>query len=152
MIKFKIIKGDDGYLQGKDFRYAILNKEMGFSDGFEECDGNAFHIVGREEGIVMCYARLHKIGEYVFCIDKIAVRKEDRKQYVGDTMIRALEDKAVSEIGAIILTNVPENAWEFFSHEDYIQLDDIYEENGVKYKKMKRDLTKVRGCRGGHCK
>lgn len=152
MIKFKIIKGEDGYQQGKDFRYEILNKEMGFSDGFEECDRNAFHIIGREEGIVMCYARLHKIGEYVFCIDKMAVRKEDREQYVGDTMIRALEDKAVSEIGAIILTNVPENAWEFFSHEDYIQLDDAYEENGVKYKKMKRDLTKVRGCRGGHCK
>lgn len=152
MIKFKIIKGEDGYQQGKNFRHEILNAEMGFADQFEECDKNAFHIVGRENDMVMCYARLYKTGDYVFCIDKMAVKKEDRKQYVADTMIRALEDKAVSEIGAIILTNVPENAWEFFEHEDYFQVGDIYEDNGVKYKKMKRDLTKIRGCRGGHCK
>ena len=152
MIKFKIIKGEDGYLAGKEFRHNILCGEMGFSDEYETCDNDAFHIVGREEGIVMCYARLHKIGDYVFCIDKMAVRKEDRKQYVGDTMLIAVEVKDVSELVSIILTNVPENAWEFFSCEDYIQIDDIYEDNGIRYKKMKRDLTKVRGCRGGHCK
>lgn len=152
MIKFKIIFGEEGYLQGKDFRYEILHDEMNFEDGFEEADKNAFHIVGREEGVVMCCARLHKTGDYVFCIDKMAVRKEDRQQYVGDTMIRALEDKAVSQIGAVILSQVPENAWAFFEHEDYVQVDDIYECDGVRYKKMKRDLTKIRGCRGGHCK
>ena len=64
-------------------------------------------------------------------------------------MIRALEDKAVSLIGALISVNVPENAWEFFEHEEYVPVGDIFVDNGVKYKKMKRDLTKIRGCRGG---
>ncbi len=151
MIKFKIVFGDDGYLQGKDFRYTILHNEMNFSDSYEEYDKNAFHIIGRENDEVMCYARLYKTGDYVFCIDKIAVKKEDRMQYVGDTLIRALEDKAVCEIAALIVTTVPESAWNFFEHEDYVQVGDEFLENGVKYKKMKRDLTKVRGCRGGKC-
>lgn len=148
MIKFKIIKGEEGYLQSKDFRHSILCDEMGFSDEFEEEDKLAYHIVGREEGEVICSARFYKTGDYIGTIDKICVRKEDRKQYVADTMIRALEDKAVSEITAIIISQASENAWEFFEHEGYTAIDE-YTENGVNYKKMKRDLTKVRGCRGG---
>ena len=151
MIKFKIIFGDDGYFQGKDFRYNILHNELNFSDSYEETDKKAFHIVGRENDEVMCYARLYKTGDYVFCIDKIAVKKEDRMQYVGDTLIRALEDKAVSEIAALIVTVVPENAWEFFKHEDYVQVGEIFTKDRINYKTMKRDLTKVRGCRGGKC-
>jgi len=151
MIKFKIIFGEDGYLQGKDFRYEILHNEMNFSDDYENEDKKAFHMIGRENDEVMCYARLYKTGDYVFCIDKIAVKKEDRMQYVGDTLIRALEDKAVSEIAALIVTVVAENAWEFFEHEDYIQVGEMFKKDGVNYKTMKRDLTKVRGCRGGKC-
>lgn len=152
MIKFKIIYGEEGYSQCRDFRYDILHNEMNFEDGFEEADKNAYHIVGREDGVVMCSARLYKIGDYTFSIDKLAVRKEDRLQYVADTMLRALEDKAVSLVAAFIITHVPQNAWEFFEHEGYVSVDDIYEVNSIKYKKMKRDLTKIRGCRGGSCK
>ena len=151
MIKFKIIFGDDGYQQGKDFRHKILHDEMNFSDIYENVDKNAYHIVGRENDEVMCYARLYRTGDYVFCIDKIAVKKEDRMQYVGDTLIRALEDKAVCEIGALIVTTVPENAWAFFEHEDYLPVGEIFTDNSINYKTMKRDLTKVRGCRGGKC-
>ena len=78
----------------------------------------------------------------------MAVRKEDRLQYVGDTMIRAFEDRAVSEVGAVIYIDAPENSWEFFEHEDYIQCGEIYSNDGIKYRKMKRDLTKIRKCRG----
>jgi len=144
MIKFKLIEGLEGYEFCKDFR-----KEMFENDILEEIDKNAIHMYGTENGEVICCARLHKIGDYVFTIDKVAVIPKDRKQYVGDTMIRALEDKAVSLIGALISVNVPENAWEFFEHEEYVPVGDIFVDNGVKYKKMKRDLTKIRGCRGG---
>lgn len=144
MIKFKLIEGLSGYEPCKAFR-----KEIFPDDSFEEIDKNAIHMHGTENDEVICCARLHKIGDYVFCIDKVAVAKKDRKQYVGDTMIRALEDKAVSLIGALISVEVPENAWDFFEHEEYVALGDVYEIDGVKYKKMKRDLTKIRGCRGG---
>lgn len=149
MIKFKLIHGLEGYEHTKDFRKKILCDEMGFIDGLEEIDKDAIHMHGRENDEVICCARLHKIADYVYCIDKVAVSPKDRRQYVGDTMIRALEDKAVSLVGALISVVVPENAWEFFEHEDYVTVGDIFIENGVKYKKMKRDLTKVRRCRGG---
>ncbi len=143
MIKFKLISGLSGYELCKDFRKEI------FKDDVEEKDKNAIHMFGCEDGEVICCARMYKTGDYVFCIDKVGVAQKDRKQYVGDTMIRALEDKAVSLIGALICTIVPENAWEFFEHEGYSQVGDAFVEDGITYKKMKRDLTKIRGCRGG---
>lgn len=143
MIKFKLIEGVEGYEFCKDFRSMIFN------DTFDEIDKNAIHMHGKENGEVICCARLYKKSDYVFCIDKVAVREEDRRQYVGDTMIRALEDKAVSLVGALISVDVPENAVEFFKHEDYIEAGNEFVENGIKYIKMKRDLTKIRGCRGG---
>ena len=148
MITFKIKKGADGFKESEKFRQTVLSDECGFADSYDEYDDIAFHIVGYEKGDIICCARLYKIKDYCFTIDKMAVRKEDRLQYVGDTMIRALEDKAVSEVGAVVYIDAPENTWEFFEHEDYIEYGDIYIENGIKYKKMKRDLTKIRKCRG----
>ncbi len=143
MIKFKLVYGVEGYELCKNFRKSI------FSDSFEDTDKDAIHMYGWKNDEVICCARLHKTGDYVFCIDKVAVADGDRKQYIGDTMIRALEDRAVSLVGALICTNVPEDAWEFFEHEEYTSVGDVYVEDGIKYKKMKRDLTKIRGCRGG---
>ncbi len=143
MIKFKLISGLGGYEFCKDFRKEI------FKDDVEEIDKSAIHMFGCENEEVICCARLYKTDDYVFCIDKVGVAKKDRKQYVGDTMIRALEDKAVSLVGAVICTSVPENAWGFFEHEGYSQVGDAFVENGITYKKMKRDLSKIRGCRGG---
>lgn len=152
MIRFKLIKGINGYNLCAHFRKSILSDEVGLSDCFDSHDENAFHIIGKENDEIICCARLYKTGNYLFCIDKMAVRKQDRLQYVGDTMIRALEDRAVTEMGAVIMTQVPQNAWEFFSREDYAAVGEDYTENGVIYKNMKRDLTKIRGCRGGHKK
>ena len=148
MITFKIIKGAQGYKQAAEFRHSILTYECGFADSYDKYDDIAFHIVGYESGNIISYARLYKIRDYCFAIDKMAVRKEDRLQYVGDTMIRAFEDRAVSEVGAVIYIDAPENSWEFFEHEDYIQCGEIYSNDGIKYRKMKRDLTKIRKCRG----
>lgn len=149
MIKFKYICGQDGYEQAKDLRYRILNDEMGFSEAADEHEKDAIHIIGRENDVPMCYGRLYKIADYTFIIDKICVKKEDRLQYVGDTILRALEDRAVSEIGIFIYVTSPAESKEFFLHEGYVELDEQYEQNGKNFTKMKKDLTKVRGCRGG---
>lgn len=151
MIKFKIIKGINGYLIAKEFLDEIFINELKTDNKSDINDEKAFHIVGIENEKVICYARLYKTEEYIFTIDKIAVNKPDRLQYIGDTMIKALEDRAVSEIASFIISDVPQYAWEFFEHEDYREYGDIFIINNVKYKKMKRDLSKIRGCRGG-CK
>ena len=149
MIKFKFVPGEEGYLQSKEFRKEILLNEMKYNEDKDEYDNQAIHIIGRENDIVMCYGRLYKTGDYVFSIDKVCVNKEDRMQYVGDTIMRALEDRAVGEIAVFITTVVPEPAWEFFTHEGYEKDGDEFLENGISYLKMTKDLTKIRGCRGG---
>lgn len=151
MIKFKIIFGEEGYFQSKDFRNEVLSGEMNYPENKDDFDEKAYHIIGRENDVVMCYGRLYETSKYTFSIDKVCVNKEDRMQYVGDTILRALEDRAVSLIGAIINIKAPKDAWEFFLHEDYHDVGEEFIEDGVTYKMMKKDLTKVRGCRGG-CK
>ena len=69
--------------------------------------------------------------------------------YVADTMLRALEDKAVSMISSQIFVDAPKNTFEFFIHEGYVDENLDYIKDEVLFKKLKKDLTKVRGCRGG---
>ena len=149
MIKFKFVRGEDGYEQSKEFRNEILQLEMNYPEAHDEHDGDAFHIIGRENDIIICYGRMYRVSDYAFVIDKVCVNPDDRRQYVADTILRALEDRAVCEIGAIIYVTVPDEAREFFEHEDYIAICEPFEENSITYTKMKKDLTKVRGCRGG---
>lgn len=149
MIKFKFKEGTEGFECGREFRNAVLAKEMGFEDGHDEKDDTAIHIVGIENEKVICYGRMYSAGDYVYAVDKICVDKKDRKQYVGDTVLRAFEDRAVTNMAGIIIADVPECAAEFFIHEDYFKTGEEYTKNSIKYYKMKKDLTKVRGCRGG---
>ena len=149
MIKFKFVRGEDGYEQSREFREKILKNEMNFPEAHDEHDSDCIHFIGREEGIIMCYGRMYKIAEYTFSIDKVCVEKDDRMQYVGDTVLRALEDRIVGEIGSMIYIKSPKSALEFFEHEGYVCIADEFEEDGIIYIKMKKDLTKVRGCRGG---
>ena len=149
MIKFKMITGTQGYMEGYAFRHGILSGEMGLPDEKDEIDDTAIHIVGKENEKVICYARLYPAGDYTYAIDKLCVNKADRKQYVADTILRAFEDRAVSNMAGIILVDAPESAAEFFLCEDYFKTGEEYTKGDIKYYKMKKDLTKVRGCRGG---
>ena len=149
MIKFKMITGIQGYEKGYEFRHGILADEMGYTDEKDEIDDIATHIVGVENGKIICYGRLYPAGEYAYGIDKVCVNKADRKQYVADTILRAFEDRAVGNMAGIIIVSVPSDAVEFFLHEDYFKTGEEYVNEGITYYKMKKDLTKVRGCRGG---
>lgn len=149
MIKFKYVYGEEGYEQSKEFRKTILHDEMNYKEEKDSHDADAIHFIGREEGVIICYGRMYRIAEYTFCIDKVCVNKADRMQYVGDTVLRALEDRAVSEIGTTITIKATKDSFEFFEHEGYFDVGEEFLEDGIIYKKMKKDLTKVRGCKGG---
>lgn len=149
MIKFKYVYGEEGYEQSKEFRKIIFCDEMNYKEEKDAHDDSAIHFIGREEDVIMSYGRMYKIADYTFCIDKVCVNKADRRQYVGDTVMRALEDKAVAEIGTTIVTKATKESFEFFGHEGYFDIGEEFEEDGIVYKKMKKDLTKVRGCKGG---
>lgn len=149
MIKFKLVNGKEGYEKTKEIREKLLSLEKDIPYEYEKTDDEAIHIYGEYKDRLICYARMYKSSEYTFSIDKIVVDTDFRKKYVADTIIRAFEDRAVALGVGLIKSKVSEGAWEFFEHEGYECVGDVFEENKVLYKLMKRDLTKIRGCKGG---
>lgn len=132
MITFKIKTGIDGYNMTSALREEYLN-----TGAVDEHDADAIHIAGYENGKVICVGRMYTTGSIRCVIDNVIVDNDNRMQYVGDTVMRALEDKAVQIMRAFIDVQPTENSRAFFKAEGYVGAD-----------KMSKDLTKVRGCRG----
>lgn len=132
MITFKMKTGLEGYEMTKDIREKYLG-----TGNVDEHDTNALHIAGYENGIVICSGRLYARDNISCIIDNVTVDEDNRMQYVGDTVLRALEDRAVGMMKAIVRITPTEESRGFFEAEGYIGKDE-----------MKKDLTKVRGCRG----
>ncbi len=132
MITFKLKNGLEGYNMTKDFRQIYLS-----SGAQDSHDSSAIHIAGFENGSVMCCGRMYAADSMRFIIDNVLVTPENRMQYVGDTILRALEDKAVQLMHSFITVFPTTESREFFLHEGYAGDDS-----------MTKDLTKVRPCRG----
>lgn len=132
MIIFKIREGTDGYEMTKEFRRKYFNTAAP-----DAHDASALHIAGFENGRVICSGRMYEQDSMRFIIDKLSVEPENRRQYVGDTILRALEDKAVQLMHAFITVFPTPDSRDFFLHEGYSGSDS-----------MTKDLTKVRPCRG----
>lgn len=132
MIVFKIKEGIDGYNMTADFRGEYLKTR-----DEDNMDINALHIAGYEKEKIICVGRMYIKDEKTCIIDNVAVDEENRRQYVADTILRAFEDRAVQLMRAFIEVKPTPESREFFVHEGYVG-EDV----------MKKDLTKVRGCRG----
>lgn len=132
MITFKIKKGLEGYELTKDFREEYLK-----SGKKDKADEAAFHIAGFERDKIICSGRMYVFDELTCVIDNVIVDKDNRKQYIGDTILRAFEDKAVQLAKSFIKVIPTEEAKGFFKAEGYDGEDE-----------MKKNLAVVRGCRG----
>ncbi len=142
MLEFKLIYGNNGYEAAKEIRNAVFCDEQGFSYDKDEHDENAWHIVGYEKDRLIAAARLYKEKEGVFSIGRVCVDREYRKMYIGDTLLRALEDKAVGLTGYLIKISAQENAVGFYEKEGYKKIGDGYPEDGKIHFAMEKDLTK----------
>lgn len=132
MITFKIKTGEEGYSMTSPIREEYL--KTGKAD---EHDADAIHIAGYENGKVICAGRMYVVSNIKCMIDNVIVDTDNRMQYVGDTILRALEDKAVQLMRTFIGVNPTEESRAFFLAEGYFGDNE-----------MIKDLTKVRGCRG----
>lgn len=131
MIIFKVKEGLEGYFMTRDFRKSYLNT---FDE--DQMDSVSHHIAGFENDKIICVGRMYVKNQTTCVIDNLAVDEENRRQYVGDTILRAFEDRAVQLMRSFIEVEPTDNSREFFLSEGYV---------GDKI--MRRDLTKVRGCR-----
>lgn len=147
MLYFKQIQGLDGYNAAKELREEVFMKEQGFPFDYDDHDKEAWHIVGYDGDTVIGTARVFKISDKSYKIGRMAVKKEYRGQYVGDLIIKTLQDKIVTLGGIEAVVEAQVRAKGFYTYEGYMPEGDEYDELGVPHILMKLDLTKpVRHC------
>lgn len=116
MLRFQMIEGMDGYLAAKPLCDEVFCPEQ----PMDEWDQTAWQLVGYDEDKLIGCARMYKIREGVFQIDRVAVKREYRKAYVGDTLLKVLEDRAVGFCAyQTVVSADPENVG-FFEKEGYV--------------------------------
>ena len=144
MLEFKQLYGVDGAAAALPVLTATFGKIE--EDGF---DAAAWHIVGYDAGVLIGAARLRRVGDGVFAIDRVAVKDGMRGEYIGDLMMKTLQDKAVSEGGYMTTVTTPAKTRGFFEKLGY-ELSGAAFADGEAV--MRKDLTKVcRSCCEGKC-
>ena len=150
MLEFKLVYGQDGYQLAKSTCEAVFMQEQGIGFDYDEIDDAAWHIIGYDAAKPIAAARLFQKGEGVFVIGRMAVLPEYRKQYIGDTLMRVLEDKAVQLKGYMIEVAAQERAIGFYEKEGYEKSGERFTEADLPHQRMIKDLAhpihKCKGC------
>ena len=147
MLKFKFIFGKNGYDITKDLRESVFACELS-EEATDEFEDKAYHFVGYDKIVQISAARLLKLSEKDFKISFVAIKEDYRRQYVGDLVMRALADKAMSLGGINIILESPVSIKGFFEFEGYEEYGEEFEKSSKPYIMMKKDLTKIQPCRG----
>ena len=148
MLEFKLIEGRPGYELAKGIREEVFMTEQGYPFDYDEKDETAWHIIGWDGETVIAAGRLFPVHDNIFAIGRLVVKKGYRGQYVGDTLMRALEDKAV-RLGAVFIElYAQEQAVGFYRKQGYEPISELIIHEGEPHMRMRRDLSKIRGCRG----
>lgn len=149
MLEFRYIFGENGYKIAEDMRGKVFRDELGMSEIRDEVEELSYHFIGYEKTVQVGVSRLTQLDERNFNIAFVAVKKDYRRQYVGDLIMRALADKAVALGGAAIYIETPLSQKEFFEFEGYEEYGSGFLRDDIPHIRMKKDLTKVqRSCRG----
>lgn len=139
MLEFTFVYGKNGYLLSRDLRNKVFGREV--SDEKEE---SSHHIVGYDKTEQIAVGRFFVTDGMLCRIDFVGVRKDYRRQFVGDLVIKAIEDKAKTLGAKTAVLEAPESALSFFGFENY-EIIERTSDDGIK---MRKDLTKKHKCRG----
>ena len=142
MLAFKQIYGIDGYNAAKALRDEVFIAEQGFSSDYDKFDDVAWHIVGYDGDLLIGTARVYKLSDTTYKIGRVAVKKSYRRGYIGDLMMKTLQDRIVTLGGIEAVVSSQLDVKGFYEYEGYEQEGDTYLEDGVKHISMKLDLTK----------
>lgn len=150
MLQFKIIYGPEGYEAARAIREQVFLQEQGFPYDADAQDDSAYHIAGWDGERLIAAGRLFHLEGNTYSIGRVAVDAEYRGQYVGDTIMRALEDKAVQLGAAFIELHAQEQAVGFYEKQGYEPQGAFIPGEISAHLRMVKDLSKIRGC--GGCK
>ena len=132
MLEFKQIYGIEGYEKAKPLREEVFMIEQGFSFDKDEYDEMSWHIVGYDKDILIGCARVYRMDKYSYKIGRVAVKKEYRKGYIGDLMMKTLQDKIVTLGGIEAVVYAQLGAKGFYEKEGYREVYSmlVHEETG----------------------
>ena len=139
MLEFSFVYGENGHMLSHDLRAVIFGGEI--SDDMED---KSYHIVGYDKTEQIAVGRFSPLSETVCRIDFVGVREDYRRQFVGDLVMKAIEDKAKNLGISTAVLETPCESVPFFEFEDYENMGKT--EDGKT--KMRKDLTKEHKCRG----
>ncbi|MDH3697030.1 MAG: GNAT family N-acetyltransferase [Flavobacteriaceae bacterium] len=102
-------------------------------------DQKALHVLGREEGKLIAYARIFNAGDYMkeACIGRVLVTKENRKRGLAYTIMKASIDVVKTSFNTNIMAVSAQQYLENFYNElGFKQIGDLYLEDGIPHIKM----------------
>ncbi len=142
MLEFRYIFGENGYKIAEATRKSIFCDELGMAEIRDGLDDRSYHFIGYERIEQIASARLTESDEKNHIVSYVAVRKDYRRQFVGDLIMRALADKVKRMGGKRISLTACADVKGFFEFEGYEQVGEAFFENGRECIKMEKDLTK----------
>lgn len=143
MLEFTFVYGENGYALSKDLRDDVFGSVI-----TDEYEGDSYHLVGYDKIKQIAAARFTMQKEDVCHIDFVAVKEDYRRQFVGDLVIKAIEDKAKSLGAKEAIAAAPQEVVPFFEFEYYEDSGKVRNKYGKECKIMRKDLTKEHKCRG----
>ncbi len=142
MLVFKQLYGKDGYEKARSLREEVFMGEQGVSFDYDEFDDISWHIVGYDGDTLISTARVYKMSDTAWKLGRVAVKKEYRRGYVGDLMMKTLQDKIVSLGGIEAVVSAQLSAKGFYEKEGYTAKGEPYDEAGSLHILMTMDLSK----------
>lgn len=98
-IQVKILKTPDALNDAFLIREEVFMKEQGFQNEFDDTDQISWHAVAYEEKIPAACGRLFCKRAGTYTIGRVAVRRPFRGKYLGELIMKSLEEQA-KELGA----------------------------------------------------
>lgn len=148
MLEFKFVKGILGYELTKTLREEIFKDELNIQKTTDELDEESYHFVGYDKLAQISVARLSKLSEKIYKISFVGIKKDYRRQLVGDLIMRALADKARTLGATTILVDAPKELIGFFEFEGYTKTETKFTKDNKEYIVMEKDATVIQKCGG----
>jgi len=107
-------------------------------------DGGSRHYLVRRDGLPVGTARVRELGGRIHKIERVAVRRPDRRAGLGRAlMLRLIEDIARAG-GSRVVLNAQLEVQEFYGGLGFTAEGGIFEEAGIPHIKMSRALDETR--------
>lgn len=121
-------------------RKEVFVQEQGIPEE-EEIDGRdpeCEHVLLEEDGRPIGAARIRKIGDGIYKVERVAVLREKRGKGFGSFMMKEIERRIVSEGGEKIVLNAQFHVKGFYERLGYKQVGEVFVEAGIPHVRMEK--------------